>query len=52
MERGLVGDGGLVGPHGQAAPLLEAVDGSLDRVALLVRLRVEGRRATARTASP
>lgn len=52
MECGLVGDGELVRSHGQAAPLLEPGDASLDRVALLVRLRVEGRRSAAGTASP
>jgi hypothetical protein len=30
VERGLVGDGELVGPHGQAAPLLETVDAAFD----------------------
>ncbi|WP_436843395.1 hypothetical protein [Streptomyces narbonensis] len=30
VERGLVGDGELVGPHGQAAPLLEPVDAAFD----------------------
>nr|WP_229849888.1 hypothetical protein [Streptomyces termitum] len=52
MARGPVGDGELVGPHGQTAPPLETVDASLDRVAPLVRLRAEGERATIRTASP
>ncbi len=53
MECGLVGDGELARSHGQAAPLLEPVDASLDRVALLVRLRIKGRRAAAaRAASP
>jgi hypothetical protein len=37
---------------GQTAPLLEPVDAPLDRVALLVRLGVEGRRATAGATSP
>ncbi len=32
-----------VGPHGQAAPLLEPVDASLDGIALLVRLSLEAR---------
>lgn len=52
MECGLVGDGQLVGSHGQAAPLLEPVDAPFDRVALLVRLRVESRWATAGVTSP
>ncbi len=51
-ECGLVRDCELVRSHSQAAPLLEPVDASLDRVALLVRLRVEGQRPAARTASP
>lgn len=52
MERGLVGDGEFVCSQSQAAPLLEPVDASLDRVALFVRLRVEGRWSAASTASP
>lgn len=52
MECGLVSDGEIVRPQGQTAPLLEPVDASLDRVALLVRLGVEGRRATACATSP
>jgi hypothetical protein len=46
VECGLVSDGELVRPQGQTAPLLEPVDASLDRVALLVGLGIEGRRAT------
>ena len=42
MECRLVGDGELVCPRGQTAPLLESVDASLDRVALFVCLGVEG----------
>lgn len=52
VECGLVGDGELVGPHGQAAPLLERVDASFDGVALLVCLGVEGRWAASGAASP
>ena len=52
MECGLVGDGELVRSHGQAAPLLEPVDAPFDRVALLIRLRVESGWSAARTASP
>ncbi len=52
MECGLEGDGELVRPHGQAAPLLEPVDASLDRVALLVCLGIEGGRAASGAASP
>ncbi|RAJ48514.1 hypothetical protein K388_07016 [Streptomyces sp. KhCrAH-43] len=52
MERGLVGEGELVRSYGQVAPVLEASDAPLNRVALLVRRRVESRRATAGAASP
>lgn len=52
MECGLVGNGELVGSHGQAAPLLEPVDASFDGVALLVRLGVETGRATTGATSP
>ncbi|KPC61641.1 hypothetical protein ADL29_23630 [Streptomyces chattanoogensis] len=52
MECGLVGDGELVRSHGQAAPLLESIDASLDGVALLVRLGVESWWATVGAASP
>lgn len=52
MECGLVGKGELVRSHGQTAPLLEPVNASLDRVALLVRFGIEGRRSAAGTASP
>jgi hypothetical protein len=52
VECSLVGDGELVRSHGQTAPLLEPVDGSFDRVALLVRLGVEGGRSASDTASP
>ncbi len=52
MERGPVGDGELVRSHGQAAPLLEPVDASLDRVALLVCLGVEARWAATGATSP
>lgn len=47
MESGKVDGGGLVVSSGQTAPLLELVDASLNGVALLVRLAVEGRWATA-----
>lgn len=52
MQCGLVSDGELVCPQGQAGPLFEPVDASLDRVALLVCLSVEGRRAAAGVTSP
>lgn len=52
MECGLVGDGELVRAQGRTAPLLETGDASFDRVALLVRLRVEGGWAAADAASP
>jgi hypothetical protein len=52
VECGLVGDGELVRSHGQAAPLLEAVDAPFACVALLVRLGVEGRWAASVAASP
>jgi hypothetical protein len=52
VECGLVGDGELVRSHGQAAPLLQPVDASLDRVALPIRLGVESRWATAGATSP
>lgn len=51
-ECGLPGDAERVRPHGRAAPLLEPVDASLDRAALLVRRRVERRWAAAGAASP
>jgi hypothetical protein len=52
MECGLVGDGELVRSHGQAAPLLEAVDAPFDGVALFVCLGVEGWWAASVAASP
>lgn len=52
MERGLVGDGELVRPHSEAAPLLEPGDTPLDGVALLVCLSVEAGRAATGAASP
>lgn len=52
MECGLVGDGELIRPHCEAAPLLESGDAPLDGVALLVRLGVEAGRAASGTASP
>lgn len=52
MECGLVGDGEFVGPCGQAAPLLEAVDAPLDGFPLLVGLTVETGRAATESASP
>lgn len=52
MECGLIGDSELVRSHGQAAPLLEPVDASLDCVALSIRLGVESRWMTAGAASP
>lgn len=52
MECGLVGDGELVRSHGQAAPLFEPVDASLDRVALPVCLGVESGWAATGAASP
>jgi len=48
----LVGDGELVGSHGQTAPLLEPVDTAFDRVALLECFDIEGGRAASGTASP
>jgi hypothetical protein len=41
VECGLIGDGELVRSHGQAAPLIQPVDASLDRVALPIRVRRE-----------
>jgi hypothetical protein len=52
MECGLVGDGELVCSHGQAAPLLKPADAAFDRVALLVRLGVEGGRSAFGSAAP
>lgn len=52
MEGALVGNGKLVRAHGQAAPLLEAVDAPLDGVALLVCRHVETGWAAAGPASP
>ncbi|CAL9660755.1 hypothetical protein SUDANB126_06994 [Streptomyces sp. enrichment culture] len=52
VEGSLVGEGEFVASQGQAAPLLEPVDASLDRVAPLVRLGVESRWPPAGTASP
>lgn len=52
MECGLVGDGEPVLSHGKTAPLLEPVDASFDRVALLVCVVVENRWATAGSPSP
>lgn len=51
MERGLVGDGELVRPHCEAAPLLESGDAPLDGIALLVCLGVEAGRAASGAAS-
>lgn len=56
QERGegdgcLVGLGGLVVAGGDASPLLQAVEASFDRVALLVEVLVEGRRASAAAAA-
>lgn len=48
MQCGLVGEGELVRPHRETAPLLESGDAPLDSIALLVGLRVEA----GRTASP
>ena len=52
MECGLVSDGELVRPHGEAAPLLEPGDAPLDGIALLVCLGVEAGRAASGAASP
>lgn len=52
MECGLVGDGELVRPHCEAAPLLESGDASLDGIALLVCLDVEGGGPAYSAASP
>jgi len=52
VECGLVGDGELIRPHCEAAPLLESGDAPLDGVALLVCLGVEAGRAASGTASP
>jgi hypothetical protein len=52
MKGRLVSDGEFVRAQGQTPPLLEPVDASFDRVALLVRLGVKGRRATACATSP
>lgn len=46
MQCGLIGEGELVGSHGQTAPLLEPIDTPFDGVALLVCLSVEAGRAT------
>jgi hypothetical protein len=51
VERCPVGEGELVRSQGQTPPLLEPADASLDRVALLVRLGVEGGPPATRTAS-
>lgn len=47
MESGEVDGGGLLVAGGNPSPLFEAVDASLDGVALLVCLAVEGRRPAA-----
>jgi hypothetical protein len=52
VECGLVGDGELVGSHGQTTPLLEAIDAPFDGIALLIRLGVEAGRAATGAASP
>jgi hypothetical protein len=52
VECGLVGDRESVGPQGQAAPLLESGDASLDGIALLVFLGLEAGRSASGTASP
>lgn len=52
MECGLVGDGELIRPHCEAAPLLESGDAPLDGVALLVCLGVEAGRAASGATSP
>jgi hypothetical protein len=52
VQCGLVGDGELVGAHGQAAPLLEPGAASFDGVALLVCLGIEAGRAASGAASP
>lgn len=52
MECGLISGGELVGSHREAAPLLEAGDGPLDGVAILVCLSIEAGRATSGAASP
>ncbi|GGZ37468.1 hypothetical protein GCM10010365_67740 [Streptomyces poonensis] len=52
MACGLVGDGELVGSHGQAAPLFEPVDAPFDRIALPLCLGIKSGRATAGAASP
>jgi hypothetical protein len=52
VQCGLVGDGELVGSHGQTTPLLEPVDAPFNGIALLIRLSVEAGRATTGAASP
>lgn len=52
MECGPIGDGELVRPHGEAAPLLEPGDAPLDGIALLVCLGVEAGRPASGAASP
>ncbi|GAA3169514.1 hypothetical protein GCM10017688_18410 [Streptomyces ramulosus] len=52
MQGCLVGDRGLAGSCGQAAPLLEVVDAPLDGVPLLACLAVEAWRAASESASP
>jgi len=52
VECGLISDGELVRPHGEAAPLLESGDAPLDGIALFVCLGVETGRAASGAASP
>lgn len=52
MECGLISDGELVRPHGEAAPLLESGDAPLDGIALFVCLGVETGRTASGAASP
>lgn len=52
MESGEVDGGGLVLARGRAAPLLDLVDGSFDRVPLFAGLAVERRQAAASAAEP
>lgn len=52
MQGRPVGQGKLVRPHGQAAPLLGTTDAPLDSVALFVCLGVEGGRAASIATSP
>lgn len=52
VECGLVSDGELVRPHGEAAPLLESGDAPLDGIALGVGLSVKTGRAASGATSP